>query len=174
MRKGVPFVDGSIYPKTDRFNTKDIDFTSKDTYKCCRCGFEAVIQPAPWNQQSECPECKGQMMSWLWGGWKKNSLRDRHWKASQELRDIESQLTVSQAGLPILLFTRSERTIGNGVMVVEDIPCEAPWMGALGACKVKIYAMRRRGDLVEFGVGNEEPPIISWISANDFANEWSK
>lgn len=175
MRKlGVPFVDGSLYPKNEEFHSKDVDFTSKDTYKCCRCGFEAVIQPAPWNRQSECAHCGGQMMSWLWNGWKDNELRKRYQKASDEIREIEANLTVSQIGSPISGFTKEERTIGHGVMIVENVPCEAPWMSGMGACLIKIYAMRRRGDLVEFGIGNQELPIRAWISANDFPDEWPK
>jgi len=157
-----------------QIHTKDIDFISKDTYKCCQCGSEAVIQPIPWDQQSKCAHCGGQTMSWLWSGWKDNDLRRRYDRASLEIQDVESKLTVSQIGAPIYTFTKEERTVGYGILVVEDFPCEAPWMGSMGACLVKIYAMRRRGDLVEFGVGNEEPPILAWIQANDFADEWSK
>ncbi len=143
MRIGVPFVGGLFHPKKEPFHTKDIDFISNDTYKCCMCGHESVILPVQWDKQSQCPECGGQMMSWEWFGWKDNPIRNRYVKAKDEIREIEGKLSVSQAGYNLSLFTRAERTIGYGVMVVEELPCEAPWMNGLGACNVKIYAIRR-------------------------------
>ena len=53
---------------------------------------------------------------------------------------------------------------------------EAPWLGAFGACFVKIWDIRRREDgVVEYGIGNEtepSPDLIAWITAEKFYSEW--
>lgn len=52
----------------------------------------------------------------------------------------------------------------------------APWLGAFGACFVKIWDIRQREDgTVEYGVGNEtEPPKeeLVWITGDKFYDEW--
>lgn len=114
------------------------------------------------------------MMSWAWNGWKENEARKKKFKAEQLLREVAEALTVDQTGMDLKDFTEEELIIGKGLTTVDKLPFEAPWMNAIGACSINIYAVRRRGDLVEFGIGNEKPPIISWISADDFPDEWSK
>jgi hypothetical protein len=157
------------------FKSKDVEFLSRDCYKCNRCGFERVIQPGSYQEQSRCSfDCDGQMMGWGWNGWKDNPMRQRYYEAQRVVRDIEGELTVSQESQPLDTFTEKERTIGKGLCIVDSLPFQAPWMSALGACNVNIFGIRRRGHLVEFGVGNEKPPILDWITANDFPTEWSK
>jgi hypothetical protein len=39
---------------------------------------------------------------------------------------------------------------------------------------VKIYGIRRRDGKVEFGIGNEKPPILHWAEAKEFFDEWVK
>jgi hypothetical protein len=71
-------------------------------------------------------------------------------------------------------FTEAERTIRvDGSPVILSKGSEAPWLSPLGACLVKVYDFRRREDgKVEFGVGNETPPILGWVTAEEFFDEW--
>ena len=68
----------------------------------------------------------------------------------------------------------SERTIiVNGESIVLDAGTEAPWFGMYGVCFVRVYDTRRdKEGHVEFGVGNETLPILGYVRANRFYNEW--
>ena len=56
---------------------------------------------------------------------------------------------------------------------VLEIGSEAPWLGPLGACFARVYDLRLDADgVVEFGVGNEKPPVVAWVKAEDFFDEW--
>lgn len=69
-------------------------------------------------------------------------------------------------------FSEKERTVGDGITTVS-CGSEAPWLSPFGACLVKVYGIRRNENgTVEFGVGNEQPPILAWVTAKDFYNEW--
>lgn len=81
------------------------------------------------------------------------------------------------------IYTEEERTIGKGLMLVEKIPCEAPWLGALGSGMIMIIGIRRKDGKVEFQVGDEKKkPYIDedskeedksvWVEADDFYDEW--
>jgi hypothetical protein len=69
-------------------------------------------------------------------------------------------------------FTKQELTIGRGLTTVDHLPFEAPWMNGMGACTVKIFEVKRDDGVVKFGVGNEIPPILAWVVADDFYEEW--
>ena len=85
---------------------------------------------------------------------------------------------VSQESEPFESFTEEERTIPMSdnrldPLVIRNPGDEAPWLGIFGACFVKVWGMRRRDDgVVEFGLGNEEPPIIAWVTVDSFFDEW--
>lgn len=155
-------------------NTEETEHITKDMLKCSNCGFEKLENPSiDYNEQSRCSQCDyGRMMGWQWPGWKPNELREKQRKINALLAEVEEGLKVCQETDDIKNFTKDERTIGKGVMVVEKLGQKAPWLNGFGACLIKIYGIRRRGDLVEFGIGNEEPPILGWVKANDFFEEW--
>jgi hypothetical protein len=80
-------------------------------------------------------------------------------------------------------YTEEERTIGKGIMVVETIPCEAPWCGYLGAGMIMITGIRRKDGKVEFQLGDKkkkayldenskEKDKTIWVMADDFFDEW--
>ena len=70
-------------------------------------------------------------------------------------------------------FYTEERTLlVDGEKVILSEGSEAPWLTAIGVSLVKVYGIRRRGGVVEFGIGNETPPILGWVSLKDFFNEW--
>lgn len=48
----------------------------------------------------------------------------------------------------------------------------APWLSAFGACFVKIWDIRIVDGIVEYGIGNESPPVLGWVKAGDFYSEW--
>ena len=69
-------------------------------------------------------------------------------------------------------FSAEERAIHN-LLIIKEIGQEAQWFGPFGACLVKVYGMRRALDGgVEFGIGSEKPPILGWVKAEEFFNEW--
>lgn len=94
---------------------------------------------------------------------KEFATRDECW-------DYEFKQKLEAAGLTN--FTREELTIGRGITTVDHLPFEAPWRGPFGASLVKVYEVKREDGMVKFGVGNEQPPILAWVVANDFYNEW--
>lgn len=96
----------------------------------------------------------------------------KEFQTAEECQKYEFDLKLNLAGLSF--FTKSELTIGMGLTTVDHLPFVAPWMNGLGACSVKIYEVKREDGVVKFGVGNEEPPIVAWVKADDFYCEWSK
>lgn len=72
-------------------------------------------------------------------------------------------------------ITGAERRLWFGI---PNKGCEAPWMGAFGACLVKIWDIRRSADgAIEYGIGNEDEPAadeIGWVTGDKFAREWSQ
>lgn len=62
--------------------------------------------------------------------------------------------------------------------LVSDIKpgAEMPWLTWGGAGFVKVYDMRwnEEENRVDFGVGNETLPILGWVQAKDFMDEWPK
>ncbi len=78
---------------------------------------------------------------------------------------------ISQESEPFENFTREERTI-QGLLVVSEAGTIAPWMTPYGAALVKIYGVRRHEGKVQFGIGNEEPPILGWVEALAFYDKW--
>jgi len=86
----------------------------------------------------------------------------------------QGQYEVPQQGEPIENFTELERTIrtNEGRILFRGQPVEAPCLTPWGMGVVKIYAMKRGNSGVLFGVGNETPPILDWISAGKFSREW--
>jgi len=89
--------------------------------------------------------------------------------ASSELKEISE---VDQTSEPFENFTEEERTIGEGLVIVAKSGTEAPWINPYGVNLVKIYGIRRKNGRVEFGIGNETPPILAWVTANCFHYEW--
>lgn len=82
-------------------------------------------------------------------------------------------MSVSQQTDPISQYRPEERTIMvDGEPVILGINSEAPWLSWAGACLVKVYGFRRVDGAVEFGIGNENPPIIAWVKADAFFHEW--
>jgi len=62
------------------------------------------------------------------------------------------------------------RIPAGGALVIGS---EAPWMGVLGAFLVKVYDIRLDAEgSAEFGVGNKRPPVLAWVKAEDFFDEW--
>lgn len=54
-----------------------------------------------------------------------------------------------------------------------QIGSDAPWLGPYGACLVRVHDMRVRADgATEFGIGNEAPPVLAWVTTDDFPDEW--
>lgn len=97
--------------------------------------------------------------------------------ADEELRDAER---AGDTGRFLELQERvgrwreippDERRIkAGGVLEPGD---EAPWITAMGSCLVRVYDIRRGEDgRAEFGVGNETLPILAWVNAEDFFEEW--
>jgi hypothetical protein len=80
---------------------------------------------------------------------------------------------VSQESEPFENFSRGERTVGRGLVTVGH-GSEAPWLTPFGVGLVKVYGIRRNKETgqVEFGIGNEEPPILGWVTADRFYDEW--
>ncbi len=152
--------------------------------KCIRCGHTtAYCEDTEWRYQSDCKQCRdhdGSMLGYGWGGWKLTPERDAYFKKEEKDRKqreaahkIEQQKPEFQYSEPFHKFSKEERTIAKGLLVVEDPGTEAPWLGAFGACFVKVYGIRRAEDgTVEFGVGEETPPISAWVKADDFYGEW--
>ena len=74
-------------------------------------------------------------------------------------------------------FTLTERTLVSGFLTVGRSPVEAPLsdraLDGLGIRIVSIHAMRRtEGGVVEFGIGNEAPPILAWVTRDKFSDWW--
>ena len=81
---------------------------------------------------------------------------------------------VSQESEPFQSFSASERTIAGGLVTIEKPGTKAPWLSPFGACLVKVYGIRRNPETnrVEFGIGNEKPPILGWVTEDKFYDEW--
>lgn len=77
---------------------------------------------------------------------------------------------VSQESEPFENFTREERTVKGGLVVTKG--SEAPWLTSTGVGMVKVYGIRRCEGVVEFGIGNEEPSILGWVTADRFWPEF--
>lgn len=162
---------------------KDFDYRKdpgpKDTehIKCSDCGYEKKEDPnIRYQLQCDCPICGIQMMGWNWMGWKDTPERKKR-LAEQERKIEEAKKKartekVSQKSEPFESFTEEERNI-QGLFVVEGPDEEAPWLTPYGVGLVKIYGIRRGKDgEVEFGIGNEEPPILGWVKDEHFYHEW--
>ena len=151
--------------------------SKEENLKCLHCGHEALWKKdEDYDTQSDCIRCGDQMMSRWWGGWGRTIREKReynkHWRDLEAERERRAAEPVSQETEPIKNFSDKERRIHH-VMTFTSIGQEAPWMGPFGASLVKIYGIRRAEDgSVEFGIGNEEPPILGWVHATDFYNEW--
>lgn len=159
----------------DRIDTKATEFLDPHKLKCSDCGGETLDDPdLPYPEKRDCQFCHGQMMGWAWYGWKDNEIRKRHWDNVRDRKKIDAELPVSQEGHPISAFTAAELGILPGGKKISSLPAQAPWMSAGGACMVKVYAVRRRGKRVEFGIGNEELPILGWVEKSAFYGEWPK
>ena len=158
-----------------RIDYKATEHITKDVLKCNNCGCERLENPSiEYEYQSECPECgEGQMMGWEWNGWKPHKAREMSWEIRSMQVKINELLKVSQKSDRLSRFTRQERTIGPGVYI-EELGQVLPWMGALGAASIKVWGIRQRGNVVEYGVGNKEPPILAWVTADSFPKQWSK
>ena len=150
--------------------------------KCHDCGFTIEEDPdKSYDEQMSCPKCglgTQRMMGFGWGGWKSTPEREAIFKAQEEERrrkqkeyEIEREKPEFQHSESFNDFTDEERTIACGLQV-DDPGTEAPWEGPYGVCMVKIYGIRRKNGVVEFGVGNETPPILDWVKADDFHYEW--
>jgi len=163
--------------KLNDFNYQnDIGPADDKHLKCSRCGYTAAENPdLPYSDQSECatPGCHSHMMGWDWMGWKDNKPRREREKERKRRAEEEAKKPVSQDTEDWATFSVEERRIGKGLLVAEP-DCEAPWLSAFGACLVKVYGIRRNAEsgTVEFGVGNESPPILGWVTANDFYHQW--
>ena len=95
-----------------------------------------------------------------------------HRKQDTERHDAEMKKPENQQSERFEDFSPAERTIAGGIVVVKKPGTEAPWLGPLGACLIKVFGIRRRNGRVEFGIGNEKPPILDWVTANAFFDEW--
>jgi hypothetical protein len=60
----------------------------------------------------------------------------------------------------------------EGQPVVVEVGSEMPWLSGLGACLVKVHDIRETAGTVEYGIGNEEPPVLAWVTGDRFYNEW--
>lgn len=72
---------------------------------------------------------------------------------------------------------RREELDIHGLVQVRTLPCEAPWLGAFGACLVMITDVRRGDDgQVEFQIGDEHAVPYEngtvWRKASAFYDEW--
>ena len=155
----------------------DVGPTDEKHLKCHGCGHVALWREGEsYDRQSKCTTlgCHGSMMSWDWGGWKAAPERAERYAEQERVRSEAESKPVSQETEPLDSFTEDERTIpvrGNP-LVVNEAGTEAPWMSAFGACLVKVYGMRRLEGQVQFGIGDEELPILGWVGAGDFYEEW--
>lgn len=159
-------------PKTTFDYGQDTGPKDKKHLKCNNCGHEEKINPnVSYEARADCRVChRGQMMGWDWMGWKNNEARKKRLE-EMEKRAKEPRESISQESEPFENFTERERNI-KGLVTVESPGTEAPWMSPLGACLVKVFGIRRRNGRVEFGVGNEEPPILAWVTKDKFYDEW--
>ncbi len=152
---------------------QDIGPKDEKHLKCNHCGNEKERNyDLSYEAQADCHVChRGQMMGWNWMGWKDNKTRkERLKKEARRLRRKKNR-PVSQKSEPFENFTERERNI-KGLVTVSAPGTEAPWLTPFGAGLVKIYGIRRRKGRVEFGIGNEEPPILGWVTKDEFYDEW--
>ncbi len=155
-------------------DTKATEHITKDVLKCCGCGFEKLELPdVEYEKQSECPQCSDQMMGWMWNGWKDHEARKLYWQRRELEIKIDEMTKVSQTYQSVTHFTKEERTVGPGVEITK-YGQEVPWMTPLGAGMIKVWGMRRRGNRVEYGVGDRTMPILAWVTADEFYKEWPK
>lgn len=65
--------------------------------------------------------------------------------------------------------------------LITKLPMEAPWMSGMGACLIKILALRKDGDVVMAQLGDEKnqpypskssPDKTAWVKLDEFPNEW--
>jgi hypothetical protein len=96
----------------------------------------------------------------------------KEFQTESDCLDYEFNQKIAAAGLTD--FTRQELTIGKGLTTIDHLPFQAPWMNALGSCFVNVYEVKRENGVVKFGVGNEKPPVLVWVDADDFYDEWPK
>lgn len=163
-----------------KFDYQNDSGPKKGYLKCNMCGFTTEeIKNLDYKEQGTCCHCFGSMMGYFWGGWKVTPSRKKEFKKQEkELErrrkeyEIESVKPEFQESEPFENFTDKELTIANGLVIVKKSGTVAPWLGPYGACLIKVYGVRRKNNKVEFGVGNEKPPILAWITAGEFYTEW--
>ena len=77
-------------------------------------------------------------------------------------------------------YKDDELMIGKGVTRVDELPYEAPWLSAFGACLIEIIDIRRnKNGKLEFQLGDEDAKPYTkeggetcWAGADDFYDEW--
>ena len=160
-------------PKTAFDYRQDVGPKDKKHLKCNNCGNEQEKNyDLSYGEQADCRIChQGQMMSWNWMGWKDNKARKRRLKEGAKKLKKRKRKPVSQKSEPFENFTEGERNI-KGLVTVSAPGTEAPWLTPFGAGLVRIYGIRRREGKIEFGIGNEEPPILGWVTQDKFFDEW--
>jgi len=157
-----------------RINNRETEHITKDVLKCCGCGCERIeIPDKEYEEQSECPQCGDQMMGWMWNGWKEHEAREMYWEMKTLQRKIDEMTQVSQTYQSERHFTQEERTVGPGVEITK-YGQEVPWMTPFGVGMIKVWGMRRRGGVVEYGVGDRTMPIQAWVTKDAFYKEWPK
>jgi len=168
------------------FDSREVEHFKKDVLKCWGCGFEALHTDEPYEDQRKCKTdgCTGSMMAWGWNGWKCNPLRQDYEQARATMIRVEDKLEISQIMHDFESFSELERTIPIGV--VNKLPFETPIMTAFGSACTMIHGMRRRGSIIEFGVGQKmiriedtkdgikSYPIQGWCKADEFMDSWPK
>jgi hypothetical protein len=160
---------------------KDMDRTAppEGYLKCCNCGHQVEWDGKDYESNRDCQLCDNQMLSYRWAGWESTPERERMFAEEERqlaekdrLAKIEASKPEFQLSEPFGSFTQQERTVGKGITIIKAPGDEAPILSAFGAALVRVYGIRRKDGIVQFGVGNEEPPILDWIEANDFFDEW--
>lgn len=94
--------------------------------------------------------------------------------AALNANDTKKYIQLKKQSAHFQAFSKEERTIKvDGESLILDAGTEAPWLSGLGACLIRVYDIRRneKGQ-VEFGIGNETLPILGYVSAKAFFNEW--
>lgn len=88
--------------------------------------------------------------------------------------DTEKYISLVKASGRFEAFSEEERTLDiDGFPEIVSSGFEAPWLTPFGTGLIRVYDIRRNEKgVVEFGVGNQTLPILSYVTSDKFYNEW--
>ncbi len=90
-------------------------------------------------------------------------------------RSTEQYLELQRRAKTFESIPEEERSINvSGEKIILDVGSEAPVLTGWGVVSVRVYDARRNEyGAVEFGVGNETLPVLSYASKEAFYHEWA-